>query len=208
MIAYISGRLLERLESSVVVDTGGIGYEVFVPQSSAVYLRKKGDELVLHTVQIVKEDDISLYGFEDTNTLKLFRKLITVSGVGAKAGLAILSALSTDDVVKAIVFEDSAMLTMANGIGKKSAERIILELKDKLSDISGVIGGAKGASGVKMAAGSDGQEGTSNIAGDAIEVLISLGYSRAVAASAVMGVGVEAETVSTEELIKLALKSM
>jgi Holliday junction DNA helicase RuvA len=190
----------------VVIDTGGIGYEVFLPQNSSVYLRKKGDEVVLHTVQIVKEDDISLYGFEDTSNLKLFKRLITVSGVGAKAAMAILSALSADDAVKAIVFEDSAMLSTANGIGKKTAERIILELKDKLSDIAGSAAGMATGQGSQKAGSAGGQGSAPNITGDAIEVLISLGYSRAEAASAVVSVSMEADT--TEEIIRLALKSM
>ena len=201
MIAYISGRLLEKLESSVVIDTGGIGYEVFIPANSRVFLKAKGDDVVLSTVQIVKEDDIRLYGFEDRATLGLFKLLITVSGVGAKAAMAILSAMHTDDAVKAIAFSDPMMLTRANGVGKKSAERIVLELKDKVNDIfSGELSSAK----ARTSGDTTNEDG--NVIDDAIEVLMSLGYNRSEAAVAINNIHEEFKSV--EEAVKLALKTM
>ena len=202
MIAYISGRLLEKLESSVVIDTGGIGYEVFIPANSRVFLKAKGDEVVLSTVQIVKEDDIRLYGFEDRATLGLFKLLITVSGVGAKAAISILSALHTDDAVKAIAFNDATMLTRANGVGKKSAERIVLELKDKVNDI---FTGELSARKIDVS-GIDGAGQDSEIQADVIEVLMSLGYNRSEAAMAVNSI--KEEYKSVEEAVKLALKNV
>ncbi|MCL2493687.1 MAG: Holliday junction branch migration protein RuvA [Clostridiales bacterium] len=205
MIAYIAGTLLEKLEASVVVDTGGVGYEVYLPAGSRVFLKAKGDEVVLQTVQIVKEDDVSLYGFEDRASLRLFKLLITVSGVGAKAAMAILSAMSADEAVRAIAFSDAAMLTRANGVGKKSAERIVLELKDKVADV--FMGGTGGASvsGVP-APGSGVPAGEPDVAGEAIELLVALGYSRSEATQAVLHVSGEAGSV--EECVKLALKQI
>lgn len=205
MIAYIAGTLLEKLEASVVVDTGGVGYEVYLPAGSRVFLKAKGDEVVLQTVQIFKEDDVSLYGFEDRASLRLFKLLITVSGVGAKAAMAILSAMSADEAVRAIAFSDAAMLTRANGVGKKSAERIVLELKDKVADV--FMGGTGGASvsGVP-APGSGVPAGEPDVAGEAIELLVALGYSRSEATQAVLHVSGEAGSV--EECVKLALKQI
>jgi len=206
MIAYINGTLLEKLDTSVVIDTGGVGYEVFVPAGAGLWLKGKGDEVVLHTAQIFKEDDVSLYGFEDRESLKLFRLLISVSGVGAKAAMAILSALKADEAAKAIAFEDAAMLTRANGVGKKSAERIVLELKDKVTAVfaggKGAFGGASGTSGA--AAGEAG--GPKDIQTEATIALMSLGISRSEAAQAVMSIREEYTTV--EECVRLALKGL
>ena len=208
MIAYIYGTLLDKLETSVVIDTGGVGYEIFVPSNSHVWLKGKGDEIVLHTAQIFKEDDVSLYGFEDRASLRLFRMLITVSGVGAKAAMAVLSALTVDEAVRAIAFEDPAMITRAQGIGKKSAERIVLELKDKVTDVFSGITGVAG--GIPISAAGGAASGTGGGAGDVvsetISVLMSLGISRSEASHAVMNVKDEYDTV--EDCVRLALKGL
>ena len=211
MIAYIYGTLLEKLDTSIVVDTGGVGYEVFVPTNSHVWLKGKGDEVVLHTAQIFKEDDVTLYGFEGRESLRLFRMLISVSGVGAKASLAILSALSVDEAARAIAFEDAAMLTRAQGVGKKSAERIVLELKDKVTEVFAGITGAPafGTGGTGSISGEDaigGGKGPADIVSETINVLMSLGISRSEAAQAVMSVKEEYGTV--EDCVRLALKGI
>jgi len=203
MIAYIYGRLLEKLEASVVIDTGGVGYEVFVPTGANLWLKGKGDEVVLHTAQIFKEDDVSLYGFEDRESMRLFRLLITVSGVGAKVAMGILSALSVDEAARAIAFEDAAMLTRAQGVGKKSAERIVLELKDKVTSVfSGSLGGKVSSGGISAGE----VRGPADIVTEATTVLMSLGISRSEAAQAVMNVQEEYATV--EDCVRLALKGL
>ena len=155
---------------------------------------------MLHTAQIFKEDDVSLYGFEDRESMRLFRLLLSVSGVGAKAAMAILSAMSADEAARAIAFEDAAMLTRAQGVGKKSAERIVLELKDK---VSSAIGG--GASGIgTLPAGK--APGPADVVTEATNVLMSLGISRSEAAQAVMNVREEYSTV--EDCVRLALKGL
>ena len=206
MIAYIYGTLLEKLDTSVVVDTGGVGYEVFVPTGAHVWLKGKGDEVVLHTAQVFKEDDVSLYGFEDRESMRLFRLLISVSGVGAKVAMAILSAMTVDEAARAITFEDAAMLTRAQGVGKKSAERIILELKDKVTAVfAGVSSGIGAGSATGGPLGSEAR-GSTDIVTEATNVLMSLGISRSEAAQAVMNVREDYSTV--EDCVRLALKGL
>ena len=206
MIAYIYGTLLEKLDTSVVIDTGGVGYEVFVPSGAHIWLKGKGDDVVLHTAQIFKEDDVTLYGFEDREGMRLFRLLISVNGVGPKAAMSILSAMPVDEAARAIAFEDGAMLTRAHGVGKKTAERIVLELKDKVTSVFagsiGARGGLPGAGGVPAGDG----RGPKDIVTEATTVLTSLGISRSEAAQAVMNVNEDYTTV--EDCVRLALKGL
>ncbi|MDR2156158.1 MAG: Holliday junction branch migration protein RuvA [Clostridiales Family XIII bacterium] len=194
MISYIHGKLAYKLDNSVVIDTGGVGYEIFMPDNAQVFFAREGEDVRVFTVMIVKEGDMSLYGFADRESVRLFRLLISVSGVGAKAAMAILSVLSASEAIKAITFGDATLLTRANGVGKKSAERIILELSDK-------VGGANG-----IAPGPTVKGGMADPRAEAIEALLGFGYSRAEAGAAVMGVG--EEDLAVEEYVKLALKSM
>jgi Holliday junction DNA helicase RuvA len=153
---------------------------------------------------IVKEDDVSLYGFSERTSLSLFRKLLTVGGVGAKAAMSLLSAMPPAELIKAIVFGDAAMLTRANGIGKKSAERVILELKDKLEMYAepGTVAGAR----LSGEAGAVGASAAESPRAQAAEALVGLGYSRAEAFSAIAGVADDG--LSVEAYIKTALKRM
>lgn len=194
MLHYIKGKVTMKYEGGVVVENNGLGYEVAVPENSAVYLAKPEDTVLVYTAMIVREDDISLYGFSDKESLELFRKLITVSGVGAKGAMALLSCMPIVELKKAIAFDDAASLTKANGIGKKTAQRIVLDLKDKL----GVISDAGGVQLESVAAVSGKSE--------AVAALISLGYSKSEAISALAGV--DDEELSAEEYIKKALKNL
>lgn len=199
MIGYIHGNLAYKLENAVVIDTGGVGYEIFIPSNSPIFLAREGEDVRVFTVMIVKEDEMSLYGFSDRESVNLFRQLLTVSGVGAKAAMAILSALSAADTVKAITFGDAAMLTRANGIGKKSAERIILELSDK-------VGSGLG-SGLHTGAAATGSVGAANDPkADAIEALLTLGYSRSEAGAAIMSI--DGADLKVEDYVKRALRNM
>jgi Holliday junction DNA helicase RuvA len=197
MISYIHGKLAYKLENSIVVDTGGVGYEIFIPDNSPVFLANEGEDVRIFTVMIVKEDEMSLYGFPDRESVNLFRMLISVSGVGAKAAMAILSVMPAREAVSAITFGDATLLTRAQGVGKKSAERIILELSDK-------VGKAPGAAHAVSAAGVN--AGRSDPKAEAIEVLLTLGYTRSEAGAAVMGV--DEEGLAAEEYVKSALRSM
>lgn len=197
MLHYIRGLITMKIEGAIIVETGGIGYRVFVPDNSALYLADDGEEVMVYTEMIVREDDVSLYGFADRESMVLFQKLRTVNGVGAKAALAVLSSMPLAEVHKAILFEDAATLTKANGIGKKTAQRIVLELKDKLGEMTISMPGLDIGAAVPVAGGE--RE-------EAIEGLMGLGYSRSEAAAAV--IAIEGDGLTAEEYLKRALKGL
>ena len=197
MFHYIKGRLTMKFDGGVVIEAAGIGYEIFVPDNSPAYLAKDGDVLTLYTAMIVREDDVSIYGFVEKESLRLFRKLMTVSGVGAKAAVSVLSCMPLSELKKAIAFEDAKALTRANGIGKKTAERIILELKDKLANMGGDMAGE--IQGMDTIAATD--EKT-----EAVNALMALGYTKAEAMSAMLHV--KDTGLSAEEYVKKALKQI
>jgi holliday junction DNA helicase RuvA len=193
MLHYLRGNITMRFDGGIVVETGGLGYRVFVPDNSPLYLDTGKEAVLVYTAMIVREDDMSLYGFPDKDSLELFQKLRTVNGVGAKAALAVLSAMPLGEVKKAILFDDAATLTRANGIGKKTAQRIVLELKDKLGDIGGLADLAE-------------QVASESGKAEAINALIGLGYSRSEAVGAL--VGIEGDNLTTEDYIKKALRGI
>ncbi len=192
MIHYLKGEITMTFDGGVVIEAGGLGYEVFVPTGSPLYNKIGGGPVLVYTAMMVREGDVSLYGFDNKEALTLFRRLLTVNGVGEKAAMSILSAMPAGEVKKAIVFEDVAMLSRANGVGKKTAQRIVLELKDKLEDVGGFAEAAE-----KVVSDSGKTE--------AISALMSLGFSRSEAVSALAGVA--EENLTTEEYIKAALRS-
>lgn len=193
MLHYIKGTITMKFAGGVVVENNGIGYEVNVPENSPLYLTSSQETVLVYTAMMVREDDISLYGFSEQESIGLFRKLLTVSGVGAKAAMALLSAMSVGALKKAIVFEDVTTLTKANGIGKKTAQRIVLDLKEKLGTVDGL------EDAVEVLRGDSGRT-------EATNGLMALGYSKSEAVSAIAAVG---ETdLSTEEYIKRALKKL
>ena len=198
MLHYIKGTLAIKMASEIVVEAGGLGYEITVPANSSVYLAHEGDQVTVYTAMMVREDDVSLYGFGDKNELDTFRKLITVSGVGAKAAIAILSAMPLHEVHQAIVLEDAKSLTRANGIGKKTAERIVLELKDKF----GSIETAAIPQGVEVKAVS----AESDARTEAVNALIALGYTKGEAVNVLATV--QETDLTVEEYIKQALKRL
>ena len=133
MIAFVKGRIDDISEENVVLDVGGIGYNIKISTGTAASLPGIGEEIKLYTYTCVREDMFSLFGFLTRDELEIFKKLITVNGIGPKGGLAILSAMSADDLRFAIISGDAASISKAPGIGKKTAERVILDLKDKIS---------------------------------------------------------------------------
>jgi holliday junction DNA helicase RuvA len=160
VIARIAGRLIAKQPPQIVVDVNGVGYELNVPMSTLFQLPATGTEVTLLTHLVVREDAHLLYGFATENERALFRQLLKISGVGARTALAVLSGMSVADVKQAVSHQDSGRLTKIPGIGKKTAERLLLELKDKL-DIAVVAVQAEGAS-----SGSD-----------VVTALLALGYS-------------------------------
>lgn len=197
MIGFLRGVLAEKGDGYIIIDVNGVGYYVNVPSNTGAYLKAEGDEVTVYTAMIVREDDISLYGFSGRGELDAFRKLITVSGIGAKAGLSIMSSFTLDQLKQAIAFEDAKSLQKANGIGKKTAERIVLELKDKFTIEGSADPAVAGA--METAAPVGGRA-------EAVTALIALGYSRAEAMSALAGV--QENDLTTEDYIKKALKNL
>ena len=194
MIHYLRGMLTMTFDGGVVLETGGVGYKVFVPDNSPLYAATGKDNITVYTEMIVREDDMSLYGFHDNASLELFQLLRTVNGVGAKAALSILSAIPVDEVKKAIIFEDSKTLTKAVGVGKKTAQRIVLELNDKISNLKDLEQLSELAE----------QTTAESERAEAVNALIELGYSRSEAISAVGAV--EDENLTVEDYIRLALR--
>lgn len=199
MLHYIKGTLSMKLEGGIVVEAGGLGYELAVPANSSVYLAKEGEVITVYTAMMVREDDVSLYGFGDKAELDTFRKLITVSGVGAKAAISILSAMPLREVHQSIIMGDSKTLTRANGIGKKTAERIVLELKDKF----GSLEEAALPRGFEAAASENPEQDSK---AEAASALMALGYTRSEAVNALAAVKEECHTA--EEYVKQALKKL
>ncbi len=193
MISYIKGIIEEVEEDKVIIDNNGIGYGIFMPQSS-LELIGSGEELKIYTYLNVKEDAMQLYGFLSKEELNLFKKLIGVSGVGPKGGLSIITACPGDSLQMAIISGDAKAISKAQGIGAKTAQRIIIELKDKI-DLEEVISTNPGEA-----------VADTEIKSDAIEALIALGYSRTSAFNAVNKVYKITDDV--EELLKLALKNI
>lgn len=187
-----------NVNGGIVVETqSGLGLEVFLPANSPIYRYGEGETIKVYTSMIVKEDDISLYGFHNRENLEVFEKLITVSGVGAKGAMSLLGTLDSDELKRAIAFEDAKEISRANGIGKKTAERIILELKDKLGSPMQPVSTGQLASGTGISADSR---------TEAINALIALGYTKAEAFNAVASINDEG--LSSEEYIKKALKNL
>ena len=188
MIGRLSGVLLEKTPPQVMLEVQGVGYEIDVPMSTYYSLPNVGERLTLHIHQIVREDAHLLYGFINESERKAFRLLLKISGVGARTALSLLSGMSVADLAQAVVTQESARLTKVPGIGKKTAERLLLELKDKLgADLSVGAAFSRGAP-----AGSD-----------VLNALLSLGYSEKEAQYALKQLP---EGLSVSEGIKHALK--
>ena len=207
MIKYIKGYYAMTFAGGIVVETpSGIGFEINIPAGSPLYKYGEGEEITVFTAMIVKEDDISLYGFHNRESLDLFRMLITVSGIGAKGAMAIMGSMSADELRRAIMFEDVKEISKANGVGKKTAERLILELKDKIGRLGGTEDAASVIGGNADYAAGAAANGADDARTEAIYALVSLGYSKAEAFGAVSKV--LDEGLTGEEYIKRALKSL
>lgn len=201
MIAFVKGRIDDISEENVVIDTGGIGYDVKISTGTAASLPGIGEEVKLYTYTCVREDMFSLYGFLTRDDLEIFKKLITVNGIGPKGGLAILSAMSADDLRFAIISGDAAVISKAPGIGKKTAERVILDLKDKISLEDTLI--HKEMNQLNAGGGLTDHHARN----EAVEALTALGYSATDALHAVKEVQIE-DDMDVETILKLALKNM
>lgn len=206
MYAYLKGTLEEITEDNIVVEVGNIGYNVKVSATTADLLPGLGNEVKIYTYTLVREDTFSLYGFLTRDDLEVFKKLITVNGIGPKGGLAILSVMNADALRFAIMAGDAKAIAKAPGVGNKTAERVILDLRDKISleDTLRGLGEPAFSAGVPSAGGSN----PDNIMKkEAIEALVALGYSASDATTAVKKVEMTADT-TVESILKKALKYM
>ena len=197
MIRFIRGEYLYYESGAIVVETrGGIGFRIFISDTSSLLTAREGDEIAVYTYLQVKEDGMSLYGFADSEGLALFEQLITVKGVGPKAGLAIMSLGTPNQIKGVIAAGDAASISMAQGVGKKTAERVILELKDKVSALP--FDGVEPEGIAPAAVPGTGERG------EAVVALTTLGYTKKEAEAAVGSV--PDEGLSAEEYVKKSLK--
>lgn len=198
MYAYLHGILADVEEDNCVIDIGGVGYNVKVSPQTIFRMPGIGETVKLYTYTSVREDAFLLYGFLSKADLEMFKKLITVNGIGPKGGLSLLSHMDADALRFAILSEDVKTISQAPGIGKKTAERIILDLKDKLPIDAGMIA-------AEIAQGQIAKEGASAQMAEAIEALTALGYGKAEATRAVHNVE-GAENMDSGALLGKALK--
>ena len=200
MYSYIKGELVEIQPESIVVEAGQIGYEIRMPANMVGRLGGIGQSVKVYTYLHVKEDLMELYGFLSRDDLQVFRLLLGVNGIGPKGALAILTALTPDDLRIAVLGEDAKAIAKAPGIGSKTAQRVILELKDRLSLVP-VAGNAS------PAAQAISQDSSSAVKAEAVRALVALGYSSSEAWKSVGKIELAPE-MTVEELLKLCLKQM
>lgn len=196
MIAHLRGRILEKQPSRIVVEVGGIGYDVSVPVSTFYGLGEPGSEIALRIHTHVREDALLLYGFATKLEQDLFERLIGISGIGPKVALAVLSGIEPGELIRAIERSDFARLTAIPGVGKKTSERIVLELKDRLPRLAASIG-VEGAS-----------REPSALRDDVLSALINLGYHRPLAEKAVEMAVKTTPDGDFERTLRLALREL
>jgi holliday junction DNA helicase RuvA len=201
MIAYLSGKLLEKEANSVIVDVGGVGYDVSIPLSTFYELGEVGDEVQLRIYTNVREDAIQLFGFHTARERDIYLKLISVQGIGAKSGIAMLSGMNADEIIAAIRTENLAKLTAIPGVGKKTAERLVIELRDKIGELASGV-----SAGTSMAAA--GGIGADDVYEDALSALVNLGYQRNAAEKALQQARQDGVEANVQKLLRAALQKL
>ena len=196
MIASLNGKLIYTDNTSAVVECGGVGFKCFVTKNTLYNLPEKNTNVFLHTYMVVREDAMDLYGFSSREELECFKLITSVSGVGSKIGLALLSEFTANQITLYIASNDPKALTAATGVGIKLAQRIVLELKDKIGSLD---------SGDAIEIKAVGNATVNSNSKEAVAALQSLGYTQSEAS---LAVGRLDQSLSTEELIKQALKSL
>ena len=202
MISYIRGELCDIEEQKAIVDVNGVGYGIYMPQQALSLLPPMGQQVKIHTYLNIREDAMQLFGFLTKEDLNVFRLLIGVNGIGPKAGLNILSCLSPDELRFAVLSGDAKAISKAPGIGLKTAQRLILDLKDKIRPEDVLAGGLEESLAVPEEISGVGQAGK-----EAVEALTALGYSAAEAAGAVKKVKIT-EEMTAEDVLKGALRHL
>ena len=195
MFAYVSGILMNKNNNNVIVEAGGIGYSIFMPVNSIKKLPEIGEKVKIHTYYYVREDNISLYGFNSIEELRMFELLLSVSGIGAKSALAMISELSPSQFALDVISSDVSDLVKIPGIGNKTAQRIILELKDKLKTESAIIKAEVSKEGNKIE--------VNNVLEEAVAALQVLGYQQKEIQNALSKMNVQ--ELNVEDIIRKAL---
>lgn len=194
MIGRLRGHLLEKDPPHLLVEVQGVGYEVDAPMSTVLDLPATGAEVTLHTHLVVREDAQSLFGFLSLTERNLFRSLIRISGVGPKMALALLSGMSAEELIRCVENQDAALLTRLPGVGKKTAERLVIELRDRVRELPAHT----------PSAGGGGQAGGGDARSDAISGLVALGYKPAEASRLLRDL--PDDGLASDELIRQALQ--
>lgn len=200
MIGRLTGVLLEKQPPHILLDVQGVGYELDAPMSTFYRLPALGESVTLHTHMVVREDAQLLYAFGEKRERELFRELIRLNGVGPKLALALMSGLEADELIRAVQAQDTSALVRVPGVGKKTAERLLIELRDRFKAWDALPGS------LKPLAGGGGGGAAASQSSDAVSALIALGYKPQEASRAVAAV--EQDGMSSEELIRRALKGI
>jgi holliday junction DNA helicase RuvA len=203
MIAHLSGTLLSKQATSVILDVAGVGYEVSIPLSTFYELEDPGSNVQLRIYTHVREDALQLYGFKTARERELFLRLISVSGIGPKLGITLLSGMSAEEMITSIRNNNLAKLTLIPGVGRKTAERLVMELRDKVASLAA---GVNEDLGVTAEAASVPTE--DSMRADALSALVNLGYQRNAAEKAVSAALGENEEVSVESILRASLRKL
>jgi Holliday junction DNA helicase RuvA len=204
MIAHLSGTLLSKQATSVIVDVSGVGYEVTIPLSTFYDLEDAGSNVQLRIYTHVREDTLQLYGFKTARERELFLKLITVSGIGPKLGITLLSGMSADEIIASIRTNNLARLTLIPGVGRKTAERLIVELREKVAELSSAQ--LEEELGAKPEVSAESIEDT--VRADALSALLNLGYQRSGAEKAIDAALSEGGDITVESVLRRSLKKL
>lgn len=199
MIAFLSGKILDKQANSVTVDVGGVGYEVSIPLSTFYEIGESGADISLRIYTHVREDQISLFGFRTAREKELFLLLISVSGIGPKSAVTALSGMSADEIIGAIAQKNLARLSSIPGVGKKTAERIVIELRDKAIKLSGTPDGESKSS-------SSDASVSDAVFDDALSALVNLGYQKAAAEKALKQAFEEGTDTTVQKLLRRGLQ--
>ncbi|MFN2493466.1 MAG: Holliday junction branch migration protein RuvA [Pyrinomonadaceae bacterium] len=205
MIAHLSGTLLSKQATSAIVDVNGVGYEITIPVSTFYDLEEPGSNVQLRIYTHVREDALQLYGFKTARERELFLRLISVSGIGPKLGITLLSGMSADEMIASIRTNNLARLTLIPGVGRKTAERLVMELRDKVASLSSAeleeALGAKTSAGVPVPT-------EDAMRSDVLSALLNLGYQRNSAEKAVTAAVDEGGEISVELILRRSLRKL
>ncbi|HEY5884414.1 MAG TPA: Holliday junction branch migration protein RuvA [Pyrinomonadaceae bacterium] len=203
MIAHLSGTLLSKQPNSVILDVGGVGYEVNIPVSTFYDVGDEGSSVKLRIYTHVREDTLQLFGFKTTRERELFLKVISVSGIGPSLGIKLLSGMTADEMIASIRTNNLAKLTLIPGIGRKTAERLVMELRDKVATLSAELDDELGTkdTGAPMTT-------EDSMRADVLSALLNLGYQRGSAEKAVNGAVDEGGDISVEVILRRSLRKL